>query len=125
MSKKKLNVDAVLNELSGKSSYFRRGQSPILEEKRIDKINDQSTARPVERPTGRSGDEIADKHKRKGRITRRYSFEAFLDQIEELKKISLNAAIKGDTVHVSVMIREAIDVYLRSKRERNNKENLE
>src|SRR6266566_4617217 len=45
----------------------------------------------------------------------RYAFEFYQDQVEELRRISLEEKINGGKVSMSEMVREAIDVYLTRK----------
>lgn len=49
------------------------------------------------------------------RTITRYAFEFFQDQIEKLRKISLEEKIRGDKGSMSEMVREALDDYLAKK----------
>ena len=108
MSKKKLNTSEVLNELSGQSVFFQKRDYPNEQTIPLPSALDHPTDRGGERPPDRS----MEPPKKSRRITRRYSFEAYLDQIKQLKKISLQAAIEDDPMPISEMIRDAIDAYL-------------
>jgi hypothetical protein len=46
------------------------------------------------------------------RITKRYSFEFFEDQITSLKGIKYRIEMTGERIALSVMVREALDAYL-------------
>ena len=108
MSNKKLNTSGILNELSGQSVFFQRKGSPTQDKENSQVSPDHLTDRVTERPPDRSV-EVAKKPRR---VTRRYSFEAYLDQIKLLKQISLQSAIEDDPKPISEMIRKAIDSYL-------------
>jgi len=51
------------------------------------------------------------------RITKRYSFEFFEDQITHLKQIKYEIEMTGERIAMSVMVREALDEYLRNRSE--------
>ena len=72
---------------------------------------DRSTDRPTDRSTDRPPNNLISKN----RVTRRYSFEAFDDQISELKIISINSALHGESIYISEMIRDAVDKFLKSR----------
>lgn len=119
MSKKQLNTENVLSELTGQSAFFRKDTAtppPSNEVKSNTRPPERATERPVDRPTERTPERVSEispaKHHR---IIRRYSFEAYDDQVRHLKKISLQAEIEGETRSISEMIREAIDTYLNSQ----------
>lgn len=46
------------------------------------------------------------------RITKRYSFEFFEDQITRLKQIKYKTEMTGERIAMSVMVRDALDEYL-------------
>jgi hypothetical protein len=72
-----------------------------------------STVEPTtERPSVRPSERIK-------RTLTRYSFEFFQDQIERLKKLSLEEQIRGEKGNMSKMVREALDTYI-AKRMRTN-----
>ena len=72
-------------------------------------------ARSTDRSTDRGADRSVNKIRSKNRVTRRYSFEAFDDQISELKKISISSALHGESIYISEMIRDAVDKFLKSR----------
>ena len=49
------------------------------------------------------------------RTIKRCSFEIFLDQIETLRKISIDEKSRGEMGSMSQMVREAVDAYLEKK----------
>ena len=113
---KKLNVDAITNELA-ESAFFRRPQqeqpeidkpTPLPEKPIIQKdqslqdIPERVNARSPVRPNGK-------------RIITRNSFEIYEDQMDSLRKISLQEKMEGKIGSMSQMVREAIDAYLKEK----------
>src|SRR5262245_5943160 len=113
---KKLNVDAITNELH-ESAFFRRDQrekteedssaplpeKPIVQENQSDqKISERVNARTPVRPNGK-------------RIITRNSFETFEDQMDSLRKLSLQEKMEGKLGSMSQMVREAIDDYLKKR----------
>jgi hypothetical protein len=113
---KKLNVDAITNELQ-ESAFFRRPQQekseidrpaplpekPIVQENQSDqKIPERVNVRTPVRPNGK-------------RIITRNSFETFEDQMDSLRKLSLQEKMEGKLGSMSQMVREAIDDYLKKR----------
>jgi len=49
------------------------------------------------------------------RITKRYSFEFFEDQITSLKQIKYRTEMTGERIAMSVIVREALDEYLQNR----------
>jgi hypothetical protein len=113
---KKLNVDAITNELA-ESAFFRRPQqerpeidkpTPLPENQIIQKeqslqdIPERVNARTPVRPNGK-------------RIITRNSFEIYEDQMDSLRKISLLEKMEGKIGSMSQMVRDAIDAYLKEK----------
>lgn len=121
MSKKQLNTQNVLSELTGQSAFFRKEAAPSAPPSTPNqnaRPPERATERPVERSTERTPEQVIEKLVTKPhRIIRRYSFEAYDDQVRHLKRISLQAEIEGESRSISEMIREAIDTYLHSQNE--------
>ena len=46
----------------------------------------------------------------------RYAFEFYQDQVEELRRLSLEEKMQGEKGSMSEMVREAIDAYLTQKK---------
>ena len=113
---KKLNVAAITNELA-ESAFFRRPpreqpeidkptplpEKPIVQENQSDQdISERVNARSPVRPNGK-------------RIITRNSFEIYEDQMDSLRKLSLQEKMDGKIGSMSQMVREAIDAYLKEK----------
>ena len=113
---KKLNVDAITNELK-ESAFFRRPQreqpevdkpaplpeKPIIQENQSEQdITERVNARTPVRPNGK-------------RIITRNSFEIYEDQMDSLRKLSLQEKMEGKLGSMSQMVRDAIDAYLKEK----------
>lgn len=113
---KKLNVESITNELAG-SAFFRRPQreqpekdtSTSLPEKAI--IQEEQADRDIpERGNARSPVRSNGK-----RIITRNSFETYEDQMDSLRKLSLEEKMEGKLGSMSQMVREAIDDYLKKR----------
>lgn len=121
--KKELNEAAMKSELSG-SAFFQvpsstdspPSQSPIVStsslrpsEPRIEPLApDRVTSVPPGRdPGGRPSDQTPVR-----RTITRYAFEFFQDQVESLRRYSLEEKKRGEKGSMSQMVREAIDLYL-------------
>jgi hypothetical protein len=52
------------------------------------------------------------------KIKPRWPFDIYVDQIEELRKLSMEERMQGGTGSMSAMVREAIDAYISKKRGR-------
>ena len=108
--KKKLNIDTITNELE--ASAFFAHKKPQTEQRKPEpamplpaqaEAKHEETAPPPVRPNERTPVRRA--------ITR-YAFEFFQDQIETLRKISLEEKQRGEKGSMSEMVREAIDMYI-------------
>jgi hypothetical protein len=53
---------------------------------------------------------------KKREIKRRQPFDVYQDQVDLLKKLSLNAQLNGEIGSMSRMVREALDNYLKDKK---------
>jgi hypothetical protein len=69
--------------------------------------SDRPTARPQGEPTGRPADNR--------RILVRRGFEWYEDQLNALKRLSIQEQIEGKQGSMSAMVREALDEYLQKK----------
>jgi hypothetical protein len=67
---------------------------------------DRATARPGDVPTGRPGSK---------RILVRRGFEWYEDQLNALKRLSIQEQLEGKQGSMSAMVREAVDDYLQKK----------
>lgn len=112
MSKKRLDTESVMSELSGHSAFFRpsdRSQSPtpppVPEPDRTEiRTELRSDMRSVQFPAKR--------------LTRRYSFEFYDDQVTRIKAIKHDLEMAGKRVSMSDIVREALDEYLNSVEDR-------
>jgi hypothetical protein len=76
------------------------------------------TVRPYDRTVVRT-DVRTDERTSVRRTTTRYAFEFFRDQIETLKQFSLDEKMRGEKGSMSEMIREAVDMYISKRRNRD------
>ena len=49
------------------------------------------------------------------RATKRYSFEFYIDQVETIRKMRLQAQIEGKNLNQSDIVRQALDEYLQKQ----------
>ena len=115
MSKKKLNEDAIVNELT-QSAFFRQPEPALGADDsspRADQTTasatlpdtpDSSPARTVVRPV------------RAVRVMKsRHPFDIYQDQLESLQRLSAEERMQGGLGSMSKMVRDAIDAYLESR----------
>ena len=107
MSKKQLNTSIVLNELKSGSVFFQR------ETERTDNRTEQRTEIRAENRTVQFPVK---------RLTKRYSFEFFEDQITHIKKIKIETELDGNRISLSEIVREALDHYFESVRKSERSE---
>jgi hypothetical protein len=118
MSKKQLDTEAVFSELTNQSSFFKRSSTPPTNEPERD---DAETERTETRTENRS--EMRSPALRTKRLTRRYSFEFYDDQVTQVKKIKHELEMAGERVSLSDIVRQALDKYLDEERMSNRTEN--
>ncbi|MCB2160509.1 hypothetical protein KQH40_00315 [bacterium] len=109
MSKKQLDTTEIVSELRQGSVFFQKPEdrSDIRTEERTDIRTEQ---RPENRTENRT---VTLPIKRR---TKRYSFEFYEDQIDELKKIKIEAELDAKSITMSEIVREALDQYLATVR---------
>jgi hypothetical protein len=95
----------------------RTPTTPLTEEAKTDKTKSEVTERFSERKNERT--EIRTEE-RTGqlpikRLSRRYSFEFYDDQITALKRLKHDAEMRGEKVSLSDMARQALDEYLQGR----------
>jgi hypothetical protein len=122
MSKKQLDTQNVLSELTGQSAFFPKDASTPTKTTSIQPEPNTSTERTDIRTEIRS-------EKRTGllplkRLTRRYSFEFYNDQITKLKGIKHDYEMMGENVTMSDIVREALDEYLSAHNRTENRSDL-
>ena len=140
--KKKLNSEAIANELRGNSAFFpnyakEETDSPTPSEPQTkEKVleNKEQSVRPIERTdvpvnepitAGYSQEKVSENNdinsttpartpvRRVKRTITRYAFEFYQDQIETLRQLSLNEKLLGEKGSMSEMVRVAIDEYIK------------
>jgi hypothetical protein len=109
MSKKALNTTGVINELTHGSVFFRKESHP-----------ERTNNRTKERTEIRSETRMV--HLPIKRLTKRYSFEFYEDQIIRIKKIKIEAELNGDRIALSQIVREALDHYFETVRKSERSE---
>jgi hypothetical protein len=78
-------------------------EEPVIQEEQANKVKpERANARTPVRPNGK-------------RIITRNAFEIYEDQMDRLRKISLEEKMNGKLGSMSAMVREAIDAYLQRK----------
>jgi hypothetical protein len=146
---KKLNIESVQNDLAGLAFFQPSPMTPTLSSPsgknrapKPAKAHRKSAsllkqARPVPEPNKakeqwQTGEEQTEKEVtvrptvRKyartpvRRTITRYAFEFFQDQIETLKRLSLEQKMEGEKGSMSEMVREAIDGYIARKLNNND-----
>jgi hypothetical protein len=78
-------------------------EKPVIQEEQPNQVKpERANARTPVRPNGK-------------RIITRNAFEIYEDQMDRLRKISLEEKMNGKLGSMSAMVREAIDAYLQRK----------
>ena len=120
MSKKDLNPESVINELRGESVFFKPDPEPapppITQPQEVKGPAEEpqpETVRLSERNSERT--EIRSSVLPTKRLSRRYSFEFYDDQITKLKTLKHEAEMRGEKLSLSDIARQAMDDYLRDK----------
>lgn len=80
----------------------------VAQEKKEQKLENSTEVRPSVRPYSRTGNK---------RTITRYAFEFYQDQIDTLRKFSLDEKLHGEKGSMSEMVREALDMFI-AKRNR-------
>ena len=105
MSRKKLDTEKVLSELTGQSAFFKKE----AKQSEPPQSNDRTEIRTEERTEMRSLQYPVK------RLTRRYSFEFYDDQIIQVKAIKHDLEMTGQRATLSGVVREALDEYLNTR----------
>lgn len=84
----------------------------LLQEKTISQGEASGSVKPIVRPSG-----VPYARTPARRAITRYAFEFFQDQIESLRRFSLEEKVRGERGSISGMVREALDTYI-AKRNR-------
>ena len=97
-------------DVSGAVPIKEKSQSQKIYERTENRTEDRSETRTEERTENRTA-KLPVK-----RITKRYSFEFFEDQITRLKQIKYQTEMTGERIAMSVIVREALDEYLQNRK---------
>ena len=110
--KKKLNVSAVQNELSGQSVFFKEEPTLFADEK--SKTSRVRNVREVRDVRDERGVRIVKKRERK-----RHPFDIYRDQLEKLQQMKTKHMMStGEMKSMSEMVREALDHYIQKHQNR-------
>ncbi|GAB5491989.1 MAG: hypothetical protein Phog2KO_22040 [Phototrophicaceae bacterium] len=101
---KKLNSTQIKNELKGNSSFFQK-KTEVKQSQEIFSQNERTEMRSEMRTL-----ELPQK-----RLTRRYSFEFYDDQINRIKQMKYEATFSGRSISMSEIVRLALDSYLQTQ----------
>lgn len=123
---KKLNTAGVLGEMREQSVHFRRPepagmeQSPTTPENKAQPAKAEPIETKTERFSERKSERTEERTEKRSelpvkRLSRRYSFEFYDDQITKLKRLKHAAEMSGQKVSLSDMARQALDDYLQDK----------
>ena len=142
--KKTLNISAIQNELKGQSLFFQSSKKSQANSKSVTKAKKDQLKRPqnvrtpervnertVERTNARTHEQVnartsertngrTDERDTKNRKTVRYSFQFYLDQIDQIKRLRAQKELEGNKCDLSQLAREAFDMYLSRTDERVN-----
>jgi hypothetical protein len=120
-----LELDDLTNNLkqsSGKGIgvFFPSQPTPQEEKKPVTQEEQEKVAKqngtPSSVPDGASPTSYPSAAPKKREIKRRQPFDVYQDQVDLLKKLSLNAQLNGEIGSMSRMVREALDNYLKDKK---------
>ncbi len=110
--KKKIDTDALASELRNHSAFFRR---PTPQPEPAQEQPQAAPPVPPTQPEQAQSPQPATVHpygRTPVRRLTRVPFELFQDQLDRLRKISLDAKVRGEKGSMSEMVRQAIDRYL-------------
>lgn len=108
MSSKKLDPQIIMNELRGQSAFFKKEETPPPPPPTTP--NETESRRTEIRTDNRS--EMRSQPFPTRRLTRRYSFEFYDDQITRVKGIKHDLEMQGERISMSDIVRDALDEYL-------------
>lgn len=97
----------------GNSTLELNLEAPKEKERSEAPLQGSSNARPPESPFARTPGRFR-------RTITRYSFEFYHDQVETLKKFSLEEQLRGEKGSMSEMVRQALDMYIAKRFARTN-----
>lgn len=116
---KKLNSKPIFNELTGRSSYFKREtpKKPSIktQERPSKKVLKPKTTFPTNEITNERTNETTNVE----RVKIRHTFDIFKDQLMSFKKIKYEREAKfGKTVRIGDLAQQALDMFITTE---NNK----
>lgn len=116
--KKQLNTESITNELRQGSVFFRPPLEAPNEKKPVSEPEQPEITKP-DPPAAQIRTEKRSKKRTPKlpvkRITKRYSFEFYEDQLIKIKQLVRDAEDRGDRITQSVIVRAALDLYLKNK----------
>lgn len=126
MTKPKLNETHMRSELSD-SAFFRQpgsGSEPLRppaepQGRPLSVSSSELNDRPADQPWARSHDRSGDRMPARRHI-RRASFEVYQDQLDDLRRFSLDEKMRGELGSMSEMVREGLDAYIEQRLRRAN-----
>lgn len=106
---------------------------PASDRSKAERTFERTEDRSVQRANLRSVDRTEFRTKNRSvslptkRLTKRYSFEFFEDQLTSIKKIKIETELSGENISLSEIVRRAIDEYLDKIEEtvRNSARNID
>jgi hypothetical protein len=117
--KKKLNIDAMQNELRGGSAFFpsytenqQDRPAPVKREEVGNSRNGHTTSPvppvlPVPPVRGKENQPV-----RKRVMKSRHPFDVYEDQYQSLRELAMKERMQGGAGSMSAMVREALDTYI-------------
>lgn len=118
--KKQLDTESVLSELTGHSAFFRKPSSPpSIIDAQTDTEDDKPERTEVRTEFRSEKRSVSLPTKR---LTRRYSFEFYDDQITEIKRLKHELDMAGERVSMSDIVRKALDSFLNKNSTQNRTE---
>ena len=132
--KKTLNETAIANELKGGSLFFAnrpetKSPEPTetantrtaerVNERTLDDLNGRTPERPNER-TGERPNATKTTTQPTQRPIVRHSFQFYRDQLTQLKRLRAQKELQGEPCHLSDLVRQALDDFLKQANEHPN-----
>ena len=116
--KKRLNTEAITNELAGNSAFFPdyQGQDTSVEDHvtSIPSVSEEPQV-PVTKQATTAASSSSPTVSAKRSFVRR-SFDLYEDQIAFLTRVSLEERLAGKEGSMNAMVREALDNYIKKRK---------
>lgn len=120
--KKKLNENAIVNELRGRSSFFSRPSATEADDKpeplEATVFQNDTKEKPYDRTDDvpvRTDEQTVRPYGQPERPTKRHAFEIYEDQLARFRRLSALSELDGKRIGMSQMVRDALDDYLKTK----------